>query len=236
MKNPFERFKSYSSRRKEIPLDSIIKSKDMVIDKLVAGYEKVVEEEVKSLVWVVERGRLMEAYSEAEEAIADIDYKAEDIEELCYELDGNERLPYLITGPAGIYISALCNHAGENEITLKLGELRRKMHMIGYRLPSKKRLIIEGDMGNFVGSHLDGGELILEGSARDWAGAGMRKGKITIKKYAGYHTAEWMIDGEIRVDGRIRGIGKVVNGKIFEMGKPVYPSSNHLSSGNDSFR
>ncbi|MFH1625381.1 MAG: hypothetical protein ABID54_09540, partial [Pseudomonadota bacterium] len=213
MRNPFERFKDYKSRRREIPLDSIIKSKDLIINKMVAGYEKVVEEEVKSLVWVVERSRLMEAYSKAEETIADIDYTAEDIEEFCYELDSADRLPYLITGPSGIYISALCNHAKEPEITLKLGELKRKVHLIGYRLPIGKRLLIEGDTGNFTGARLEGGELIVEGSVRDWAGAGMRKGKITIKKYAGYHTAEWMVDGEIYVNGRIRGMGRVVNGK-----------------------
>ncbi|MDY7030861.1 MAG: hypothetical protein SVY10_03005 [Thermodesulfobacteriota bacterium] len=224
MKNPFVRFKDYESCKREIPLDGIIRSKDIVIDKLVAGYENIVEEEVKSLVWVVERSRLMETYSKAKEVISDLEYTAEDIEEFCYELDSNERLPYLITGPSGIYISALCNHAKETEITLKLNELKRKMHLIGYQLPEGKRLIVEGDMGNFIGTRLEGGELIIEGCVKDWVGAGMRKGKITVRKYAGYHTAEWMMDGEIWVEGKIRGIGKIINGKVYEMGKPANPS------------
>ena len=49
MKNPFEKFKDYQSPREEIPLDSIVRSKDIVISNLVAGYESIVEEEIKSL-------------------------------------------------------------------------------------------------------------------------------------------------------------------------------------------
>ena len=228
MKNPFEKFKDYQSPREEIPLDSIVRSKDIVISNLVAGYESIVEEEIKSLVWVVERSRLMETYSRAMEVISDIEYNVEDIEEFCYELDSSERLTSHITGPSGIYISALCNNAKEDEITLKLGELSRKMHLLGYQLPEGKRLIVEGDLGNFIGVRLEGGEVTVEGSVKDWAGAGMRKGKMTVRKYAGYHTGEWMIDGEIWVEGRIRGVGKIINGKIYEMGKPV--SSTHGAS------
>ncbi len=230
MKNPFERFKDYQPKRRDIPLDRIIESKDKVMEEIIAGYEKVVEEEVKSLIWVVERNRLAEAYSRAEAVIADMDYGVEDIEEFCYELDSNEKLPYLITGPSGIYISALCNYAKENEITLNLSELQRRLHLIGYRLPAGKKLIVDGSIGNFAGARLEGGELIIKGSVGDWAGSGMRKGKITIEKYAGYHTAEWMMSGEIRVDGRIRSMGKMINGRIYEMGKPIHPLYNNSSS------
>ncbi|MDY6856282.1 MAG: hypothetical protein SWO11_16610 [Thermodesulfobacteriota bacterium] len=230
MKNPFEIFKDYQPLRRNIPLDRIIESKDKVMDQIIAGYEKVVEEEVKSLIWVVERNRLAEAYSRAEGVIADMNYNAEDIEEFCYELDLNEKLPYLITGPSGIYISALCNYAKEDEITLNLSEVHRKIHLIGYRLPAEKKLIVYGNIGNFAGARLEGGELIIKGSVGDWAGSGMRRGKITIEKYAGYHTAEWMMDGEIWVDGRIRSMGKMINGRIYEMGKPIHPLYKNFSS------
>lgn len=193
------------------------------MERLIDGYNKLLEEEVKGLVWLVEHSRLVEAYAKAEELIEGMRYTQYDIEEFCYELEDSDKIRYPIAGPAGIYISALCNHAEEEEITLNLSAGKGGIHLIGYRLKQGKKILIQGNVGDFTGVGMCGGEIIVEGSCRNWTGAGIRSGKMLIKKDVGYNTGEWMMGGEIWVEGRIRGIGKAVNGKIYIAGNLVYP-------------
>jgi len=226
MRNPFFRFKHYQPKAREIPLDNILKAKGLIMERLIDSYNKLLEEEVKGLVWLVEHSRLVEAYAKAEELIKDIEYTQYDIEEFCCQLENSDKIRYSIAGPAGIYISALCNHAKEKEIALNLYTRGREIHLIGYKLKEGKRIQIEGNVGDFIGVGLCGGEIIVQGSCRNWTGAGMRSGKLSIKKDVGYYTGEWMMGGEIWVEGRIKDIGKVVNGKIYCGGNLVYPGHN----------
>lgn len=229
MINPFEDFKKYPYKKKEIPLDRIVRAKERVMDQIIEGYLKLVEEEVKELVWLVEHNRILKAYSSALQTIQKFDYDVDDIEELCLELDKGGRIPYLISGPSGIYISALCNNAKEQEIHLRLYELKRTFHFLGYRLPEGKTLILEGDLGDFIGAGLSGGKLIAKGSTGNWAGAGMMDGELCITEHAGQNMGEWMSGGEIHVDGQIRGIGKTIRGgRIYQRDKLIFP--NYLTS------
>ncbi len=206
IRNPFEEFDTFSFKKTQIPLDQIIEST-----------------EAKELVWMVQYNTIIKAYEVAEKHVREIDYSAEDIEDFCFALENTQKIPYFIPGPAGLYISALCNYAKEEEILLKLSELKTEINLIGFRLPKGKRLVIEGDAGDFTGIGLEGGELVVEGNTKNWTGAGMRSGKILIKKNIGLHTGEWMMGGEIYVGGRIRGLGNIVEGKVFEREKLVYP-------------
>lgn len=229
MINPFEDFKEYPYKKKEIPLDRIVRAKERVMDQIIEGYLKLVEEEVKELVWLVEHNRVLKAYSSALQTIQKLDYDVDDIEELCLELDKGGRIPYLISGPSGIYISALCNNAKEEEIHLRLYELKRTFHFLGYRLPEGKTLVLEGDLGEFIGAGLSGGKLIAKGSTGNWAGAGMMDGELCITEHAGQNMGEWMSGGEIHVDGQIRGIGKTIRGgRIYQRDKLIFP--NYLTS------
>jgi hypothetical protein len=221
--NPFEEFRSFTFQETGIPLDQIIQSTEVVMDQIRRGYEKLLEEEAKELVWMVQYNTIIKAYEVAEKHVKEIDYTAEDIEDFCFALENTQKIPYLIPGPAGLYISALCNDAKEDEIVLKLSELKTEINLVGFRLPKGKRLVIEGDAGDFTGIGLEGGELVVEGNTKNWTGAGMRSGKILVKKNIGLHTGEWMMGGEIYVGGRIRGLGNIVEGKIFERDKLVYP-------------
>jgi hypothetical protein len=223
MKNPFDDFRDHRTREREIPLDSIIHSRDKVMSKIIKGYEKLLEEEVKELVWLVQYNTVIKAYTLAEKAVKEFDYRAEDIEEFCYELDSTDKIPYLITGPAGIYLSALCNYAQEEEILLKLSDLKTQINLIGYRLPVGKRVVVEGNMGDFTGIGMEGGELVVEGNAKNYTGAGMKSGRIRVANNIGLHTGEWMMGGEIFVGGRVRGLGKIVDGKVYEDEKLIYP-------------
>ena len=222
-KNPFEEFGTYALPQKDIPLDSIVRSTEVVMDQIRRGYEKLLEEEAKELVWMVQYNTIIKAYEVAERYVREIEYSAEDIEDFCFALENTRKIPYLIPGPAGLYISALCNYAPEGEILLKLSELKTEINLLGFRLSKGKRLLIEGDTGDFTGIGVEGGELIVEGNAKNWTGAGMRSGKILVRKNIGLHTGEWMTGGEIFVGGRVRGLGNIVEGKVYEREKLIYP-------------
>ena len=221
MFNPFEDFKDFLAKVRGLPLDQLAAAHDQVIGELASGYGKLVEQELKSLVWFVEHNRVIEAYKTATEVIQDIGYDAHSIEDFCYVLDRGADIPYLISGPAGIYVTALCNHTPEDQIVLRLGEMQRTLHFLGYRLRHGKSLRIEGDAGNFTGSALQGGEITVTGSTGDWTGAGMTDGKITINQHCGRNTGEWMQGGEIWVGSRIRGLGRMTAGRIYQGGEPV---------------
>ncbi len=222
-KNPFEEFKAFAYQKIDIPLDGIVQSTEEVMDHIRRGYEKLLEEEAKELVWMVQYNTIIKAYEVAEKYVKEIDYSAEDIEDFCFALENTQKIPYFIPGPAGVYISALSNYAKEEEIELKLSELKTEINLIGFRLPKGKRLKIDGDTGDFTGIGMEGGELLVEGSAKNWTGAGMRSGRISVKKNIGLHTGEWMMGGEIHVGGRVRGLGNIVEGKVFEKDRLVYP-------------
>jgi len=226
-RNPFEEFKTFTYFKTEIPLDQIVQSTEAVMDRVRLGYEKLLQEEAKELVWMVQYNTIIKAYEVAEKYVKEIDYSAEDIEDFCFALENTQKIPYLIPGPAGVYLSALCNYANEEEILLKLSELKTEINLVGFRLPKGKRLVIEGDAGDFTGMGLEGGEIVVEGNAKNWTGAGMRNGKILVKKNIGLHTGEWMMGGEIYVGGRVRGLGNIVEGKVFEREKLVYPGKVH---------
>jgi len=227
MKNPFQDFYSIPYRKKEIPLERIVRAKQNIMDRLIENYLNLVEDEAKDLVWLVEHSRLVKTYENVIKNIQDIEYDQDDIEDFCLELDSSDKIPYMITGPAGIYISALINHSRENRIELKLQDYQRTYHFLGYRLPEGKTLVLQGDMGDFIGAGLAGGHLVVEGSTRNWCGAGMTKGEILVTGHTGQKTGEWMRGGKIDVDGPIHSIGTVhYGGKIYRQGNLIVPKSN----------
>lgn len=224
MRNPFLDFGSFPYQKKELPLDRIVRAKEEIMDRTIQGYLQLVEEEVKDLVWLVEHSRVVKAYSTAVKSIRDLQYDADDIDEFCAELDSSNKIPYMISGPAGIYLSALVNHAREDRIVLRLKDYQRTFHFMGYRLPEGKTLVLQGDVGDFIGAGLSGGRLVVEGSTGNWCGAGMMKGEVLVTEHAGQNTGEWMRGGEIHVDGRIRSVGKTLfGGRIYQRGKLLVP-------------
>ena len=223
MNNPFEAFRQSVAHNRAIPLDTILKSKGETLNKILTGYEELLKNEAKDLVWLMQYSTVIKAYSIAERGIEEIEYTAEDIEEFCYALDHSDQIPYLITGPAGVYVSTLCNHAKEEEITLHLRDLNVKINLLGYRLPNNKKLVIEGNVGDFAGIGLDGGELIVEGSGKNYTGAGMKQGKIYVRHNLGFNTGHGMTGGQLIVGGRIKGLGKIVGGEVYEREQLIFP-------------
>ncbi|MFC1857383.1 hypothetical protein ACFL9U_05060 [Thermodesulfobacteriota bacterium] len=216
MKNPFQDFRYVRIQNKELPLASMVQAKLEVMDHIVAGYVQLVEEEVKDLVWLVEHSRIVRAYAKATKSIQGLDYDQEDIEDFCAELDNTDKIPYIVLGPAGIFLSALINNCNEDRIKLSLHDYQRTFHFLGYRLPEGKTLTLQGDVGDLIGASLSGGRLVVEGSAGNWCGAGMLGGEITVTGSTGQKTGELMRGGKIKVSGRVWGVGNDIGGKIYE--------------------
>ncbi|MFC1887049.1 hypothetical protein ACFLZM_08350 [Thermodesulfobacteriota bacterium] len=224
MKNPFSEFGAVPYRKQEIPLERIVKAKHDTLKHLVENYISLVEAEAKDLVWLVEHSRLVQTYEQITQTIQNFDYDQDDIEDFCLELDNSDKIPYMISGPAGIFISALINHLQEEQITLNLQDYKRTFHFLGYRLPEGKELTLKGNIGDFIGSGLAGGRVQVDGSTRNWLGAGMTSGRIFVTGHTGQKTGEWMRGGEIHVDGPIHNVGTVLyGGKIYRQGSLIYP-------------
>ena len=224
MKNPFGDFQAVPFQKKGIPLKRIMKANQEVMAQLLSGYLQIVEAEAQDFVWLVKQSRVLKTYNAAVEQIQGLHYDQDDIEEFCSELDSSTKIPYMIEGPSGIYISALINQLGRDQIELSLQDIQKNFHLLGYRLPAGKTLVIQGDVGDFIGASLSGGHVVVEGSVGNWCGAGMLHGEILISGSAGWKTGEWMKAGEIHAQGYIQGIGQnLFGGKITERGKMIFP-------------
>ena len=173
--NPFEAFRSYSATRRELPLDRILARRDQVLQRLSQGYQALIEEESKQVIWVVEQGALSRAYSTAVEALRGIDFTVEDLEDMCLELDTNDGVTTPMGAPSGLFIAAMCNQVPAHDIALNLRLFRHRWPFLGYRLPRGRRLSLDGDAGDFVGALLDGGEVVVTGNAGNYTGIGMKK-------------------------------------------------------------
>jgi hypothetical protein len=225
MLNPFQEFRTYTTQARELPLDRILAQRDEVLQRLLQGYQTLVEEESKQLVWVVEQGALSRAYATAVEVLQGITFAPEDLEDLCLELDKSDGAAVPLGAPSGLFIAAMCNHVSAEEIRLNMQTLTRRWPFLGYRLPPGRCLYIDGNAGDFVGALLEGGEVMVTGNAGNYAGIGMHAGLVHIKHSSGKHAGEGMRGGTLRVDGYIGGLGKVKHGTIYEGSRQVFPAA-----------
>jgi formylmethanofuran dehydrogenase subunit C len=118
----------------------------------------------------------------------------------------------------------MCNCVQANDISLNLQVLTRRWPFLGYRLPSGRRLRLEGDAGDFVGALLEGGEVTVTGNAGNYAGIGMKTGLLHIRHSTGKYTGEGMRGGTLRINGHIGSLGKVKHGIVYEGSRQVFPS------------
>ncbi|MDO8507814.1 MAG: hypothetical protein Q7S53_04605 [bacterium] len=83
----------------------------------------------------------------------------------------------------------------------------------------KGTLILNGDFGNSLGSHMRGGQIVLSGNAGPSAGALMGGGKLEINGTAGYELGFGMSGGHIKADVSAPHPGNKMSGGIIEIGK-----------------
>lgn len=234
MVNPFQAFHTYAAPQREIPLDRILAQRDQTIQRLLQSYQAFAEEESRQLVWVVEQGALSRAYTTAVDMLKDIEFAVEDVEDMCLELDGTTGTLVSLGAPSGLFIAAMCNQSQERDITLNLRSMTRRWPFLGYRLPRGRRLFLEGDVGDFVGALLEGGEVTVTGNAGNYAGIGMKDGQLNIGYSSGKHTGEGMRGGVLQIRGRIAELGKVKDGAIYEGDQQVFPPLPETTSPNAS--
>lgn len=222
MKNPFLDFHPDRFRQQEDPVGRIAQAKQDVMGWIVQVYLRLVRGEIKDLAWPVEHNRVLKVYNEAVTSLRRLQYDRHDIDAFCAELDRSDDIPYMIPGPAGLYISALVNHSPENRIQLRVQDYQRPFHFLGYALPKRKVLLLQGDAGDFCGAGLRGGHLVVEGAVGNWCGAGMLEGEIRVSKGARHQTGAWMQGGEIHVGGEIKSLGETrYGGRILQGGNLV---------------
>lgn len=220
MQNPFFDFGPGKYQKTESRVERVVSRKQDALGPIMEGYLRLLEREVQDLAWIVEHNHLVKTYSAAVESISGLQLDRDTIEAFWEKLDDCDTFPYKIPGPAGIYLSAMVNYCQDDRILLRLGNSQPNLHFLGYGLVEGKKLILQGDGGDFIGAGLNGGRLSVRGSAGNWCGAGMLKGEIRVEKNAGQRTGEWMQAGEIRVDGRVGGIGKTLfGGRVYQRGR-----------------
>ena len=225
MLNPFQDFRAYRAPQRDLPLDRIVAQRDAVLQRLLQSYQTLIEDESKQLVWVVEQGALSRAYTTALEALQGITFTVEDLEDMCLALDTHDGATTPLGAPSGLFIAAMCNQVPAQEITLNLRLCQRRWPFLGYRLPRGRRLCLEGDVGEFVGALLEGGEVLVTGNAGNYTGIGMKAGVVRINYSAGKYTGEGMRGGTLHISGHIASLGRVKNGTIYEGGRQVFPSA-----------
>jgi glutamate synthase domain-containing protein 3 len=212
MKNLFLEFKDYRPKERQIPLDKITASEEGKIQELIEAYDKCVkqvkEEKRQEEAQFGKYPLLERMYTNIEQRIENIQYGTYEIQEVLSQVNKTPDL-----GILGLFISVLCNHVKEQEIILNLQN--EKLKFLGYRLPKERKLIVHGDLGDYVGIELDGGELIVEGNVGNWAGANMKIGKLIVRGNAGAWVGNNMTNGEIYVEGMVYSVGDRKGGEIF---------------------
>ena len=246
MKNPFFDFRSVPVTEEEILFERMMWDKQALVQQLLDGYCNLLQGPAEEFVLFIKQScglntfkamfksidllrpvkRTLafanQVYDNAFKTVRDIRYEAADIEDLCTVLGFSSELPKNELRPAGVYVSALVNASQSNRIILKIRTLQYPFHFLGFKLPAGKTLIVQGNVGDFAGAGLSGGYLQVEGSARNWCGTAMEKGKILITQDAGQKTGEMMTGGIICVEGPTLGIADSRSaGKIYQMGKLV---------------
>ncbi|MGQ4810499.1 hypothetical protein NKDENANG_03970 [Candidatus Entotheonellaceae bacterium PAL068K] len=225
MVNPFQEFRTYKTAPRQLPLDRILAQRDQILQRLKESHQALVEAESKRLVWIVEQGALSRAYATAVDTLQGIDFSAEDLEDVCLDLDADRETTTPLGAPSGLFIAAMCNRVQTNDIRLNLHVFTRRWPFLGYRLGPGKRLQLDGNTGDFVGALLEGGEVFVSGNAANYAGIGMKDGLLHIRHSTGKHTGEGMRGGLLRVNGQIGSLGKVKQGAIYEGKQQVFPAS-----------
>ena len=226
MINPFVEFRPANYQIKENPLERIARVKQEISNAILDRYLRLAEVEIKDLGWVVEHSRVVKAYGAAVERLRNLEFDQEDIEAFCAALHRSDSMPYMIAGPAGLYVSALVNHCQESRIQFRIGDSRPTFHFLGYGLVEGKTLMIQGDAGDFAGTALSGGRLTIQGAVGNWCGAGMMNGEIKVRENAGRETGEWMQGGQIHVEGRIKSVGKNrFGGRIYQQSRIIFPEA-----------
>lgn len=108
----------------------------------------------------------------------------------------------LVLTPSKHKVSEFFLVTGEDTQQLVFKNTSAQLHHIGEAM-SKGSITVEGDCGDFLGSHMQGGTLTCKGNAGERAGDKMRRGLLLIEGNVGEYCAASMIAGTIGVLGHV---------------------------------
>jgi len=120
------------------------------------------------------------------------------------------------------------------EIHLDVKELPVRLNGLGYQNPKKLHLIIEGNVDEYTGERMEGGEIIVKGDCGDWTGCLMKGGKIVVEGDCEYYVGEKMKGGEIIVKGNcefhagdeMKGGVLILEGEVKSFDKSAFSPNN----------
>jgi hypothetical protein len=131
--------------------------------------------------------------------IKDLDYRPEDVESFSIALAGFQGEKEF-SRKSGLYLSALMNNCKEDGFVIHTTHLSEPISNLGFR--NRRNIVVEGDLGTFVGSEMENGTITVHGSGMH-VGQDMSGGRIIIEGDC-HKAGSNMQGGEIIIHGSIR--------------------------------
>jgi formylmethanofuran dehydrogenase subunit C len=130
--------------------------------------------------------------------VKNLQYSAKDVEEFSLVL---EEFQYEegFSNKAGLFLSALINNGNESDYLIHTQHLKMPPGNLGYK--NEKNIIVNGDVGYFVGISMKGGSITVKGNAGGAVGSHMKNGSITVEGNVKGHLGSDMEGGSITVEG-----------------------------------
>ncbi len=223
MKNPFEAFRNFG--KEDLSQTNYLHNKTSRtsdITPLISLFERFSPRKNQTLGLLLSHKSIERLYKEIADTVAGHNFTASMTEDFCYFLCTERLHGSADSVLGGLLLSAIINTSPRELFFLEFPHPNKLLHFIGYRLAEKKKLEIDGNAGDFLGTNLSGGTIIVNGNIRDWAALGMGRGKIQINGSCGRFACEWMRSGSFLVTGKIESVGISAKGTVVE----YYKESN----------
>jgi len=160
---------------------------------------------------------LPEDDEEALRQIKDLDYSAKDVEKFSIALvEFQDEKDF--SAKAGVFLSALINNGKDANYVVHTRHLQ-EIDGLGYA--NTKNIVVNGNGGRWVGSHMKCGTITVNANAGILVGSYMKGGTIIVKGDAA-DVGHGMEGGEIHLEGDYSELDyEIKGGKIYHKGKLI---------------
>ncbi len=152
--------------------------------------------------------------------ISGLEYSAQDVEVFSVMLSKFQE-EKRFSERAGLFLSALVNNCQEEKFIIRSAHLSMPIDNLGHH--NTKRIIVEGDVGDFLGDEMGCGRIIVNGNAGFGVGAGMKGGVLLVNGNAD-QVGMGLEGGSIIVEGDVCDAGSLMDGGIIT----VWGNATHL--------